>query len=144
VRRTVSRDLPRAEFHHWVIVDIPRDVHAIETGTCSDGITVGGKTDPPGPAGSRQGVNDYTGWFAGDESMQGTYYGYDGPAPPWNDELVHRYHFRLFATDLERCPVEGAFTAPDALKAIRGHVLAEAIHTGTYTLNPALATPGGE
>ena len=29
--------------------------------------------------------------------MGGTYRGYDGPAPPWNDQRVHRYHFTLFA-----------------------------------------------
>ena len=34
--------------------------------------------------------------------MFGDYYGYDGPCPPWNDELVHRYVFTLYALDVPR------------------------------------------
>jgi Raf kinase inhibitor-like YbhB/YbcL family protein len=139
---TVPADLPRADFHHWVMVDMPATCTGIAAGECSDGVTPRGKQSPPNPAGApqaRQGVNDYTGWFADDPEMGGTFRGYDGPAPPWNDERVHRYHFKLYALDVERCPVEGEFTAPDVKKAIEGHVLAEATITGTYTLNPKLA-----
>ena len=71
--------------------------------------------------------------------MGGQYFGYDGPCPPWNDELLHHYHFVLYATDLARCPVEGAFTGQQVEQAIAGHVLAEARLTGTYSLNPACA-----
>ncbi len=139
---TVPADLPRADFHHWVMVDIPATCTGIAAGECSDGVTPRGKQSPPNPAGApqaRQGISDYTVWFADDPRMGGTYLGYDGPAPPWNDERVHRYHFRLYALDVERCAVEGKFTAPDVKKAIEGHVLAEATITGTYTLNPKLA-----
>ena len=139
---TVPADLPRANFHHWVMVDIPATCTGIAAGECSDGVTPRGKQSPPNPAGApqaRQGISDYTGWFADDPQMGGTYLGYDGPAPPWNDERVHRYHFKLYALDVERCAVDGKFTAPDVKKAIEGHVLAEATITGTYTLNPKLA-----
>jgi phosphatidylethanolamine-binding protein (PEBP) family uncharacterized protein len=68
--------------------------------------------------------------------MSGQYFGYDGPCPPWNDELLHHYHFDLYATDLERCPVEGAFTGQQVLGAIAGHVLVQSRLTGTYSLNP--------
>ncbi len=136
--RSVPRDLPRADFHHWILVDLPATCTSIEEGACSDGVTPRGKSDPPGPAGSRQGRNDYTGWFAGDADMEGEYFGYDGPAPPWNDERIHRYRFTLYAIDLERTPVEGVFTTPDVLAAIEGHVLAKAVLTGTYTQNPKL------
>ena len=105
--RSVPAELPRADFVHWVMVDIPVACTEIAAGSCSDGVTPGGKTDPPGPAGSRQGFNDYGVWFAGDPEMQGAYQGYDGPASPWNDERLHHYHFRLVALDIERCPVEG-------------------------------------
>ena len=137
--RTVPADLPRTDFYHWVMVDIPADLREIEAGSCSEGVTPGGKKDPAGPAGTRQGVQDYTAWFAGDEGMKGSYFGYDGPGPPWNDELVHHYHFQLCALDLERVPVEGDFQAKDVLAAIEGHVLAQAEWVGTYSLNPDVA-----
>ena len=56
--------------------------------------------------------------------------------PPWNDEIVHHYVFTVFALDVERLGVDGAFTGPDARKAMEGHVLAQASVTGTYALNP--------
>jgi Raf kinase inhibitor-like YbhB/YbcL family protein len=136
--RVVPASLPRTNFHHWVMVDIAPSVTEIAAGAFSDGIVARGKQSPRGPAGSRQGLNDYTLWFAGDKDMNGQYFGYDGPCPPWNDELLHHYHFVLHATDLARCPVDGAFTAPQVAKAIAGHVLAEARLTGTYSLNPAV------
>ncbi|MCP3916676.1 MAG: YbhB/YbcL family Raf kinase inhibitor-like protein [bacterium] len=136
--RSVAHDLPRADFHHWGLVDVPPHVPGIGEGECSDGVTKGGKSDPPGPPGSRQAVSDFTAWFASDPDMAGTYKGYDGPGPPWNDERAHRYHFRLYALDVERCPVEGDFTVQDVRAAIDGHVLGEAEWTGTYTLNPNL------
>ena len=37
--------------------------------------------------GARQGINDFTGWFAGNPELAGDYFGYDGPFPPWNDSL---------------------------------------------------------
>lgn len=136
--RAVAADLARADFHHWVMVDIPTTCTEIAAGSCSDGVQAGGKSNPDGPEGSRQGLNDFGGWFAGDPEMQGKYFGYDGPGPPWNDERVHRYRFQLFALDLDRCAVEGEFTVADVRAAIEGHVLAEATVTGTYTLNPDL------
>ena len=134
--RTVPPELPRVEFCHWSMVDIPANVTSIAEGACSREIIAGGKTDPAGPKGSRQGQNDYTNWFAGDPDMGGTYLGYDGPCPPWNDSLVHHYQFTVYATDLESCPVEGDFTAADVLAAIEEHVLDKATITGRYRLNP--------
>jgi hypothetical protein len=136
--RVVPASLPRADFHHWLVVDIPTGVSEIAAGACSEGIVAHGKQSPAGPAGSRQGLNDYTLWFAGDAAMAGQWFGYDGPCPPWNDELLHHYHFVLYATDLERCPVGGPFTGQQVRAAIAGHVLAEARLTGTYSLNPAV------
>lgn len=134
--RTVPADLPRTEFCHWVMTDIPTTVTGIAEGACSDGVTGGGKTDPNGPDRSRQGINDYTNWFAGDPDMGGDYYGYDGPCPPWNDERIHNYQFILYALDVEGCGLEGRFTMADVQNAMSGHVLAEASISGQYTLNP--------
>lgn len=129
---------PRADFVHWAMADIGASVRSIAAGSCSDGVTPRGKAHPPGPAGARQGLNGYTGWFAGDADMGGDYFGYDGPYPPFNDARVHRYVFRLFALDVPVLALPGRFTAADVLAALDGHVLAEAAVHGTYTLNPRL------
>ena len=137
--RSVPADQPRADFTHWAMADIPADLRGIEEGSCSDGFTAKGKPQPAGPAGARQGLNDFTGWFAGNPDMAGQYLGYDGPYPPFNDERVHRYFFRLFALDVATLDLPTPFTAADVHRAMHGHVLAEAALHGTYTLNPALA-----
>ena len=136
---TVSRDLPRASFHHWGLVDLPADAPPLAEGEFSEGVTPGGKDAASAPRGARQAVNDYTQWFAGDDAMAGSYYGYDGPCPPWNDELVHRYRFTLYALDVDRCGVDGMFTVPDVLTSIEGHVLGEASIEGTYAIYPDAA-----
>ncbi len=128
---------PRTEFVHWVAVNLPADLREIAEGSASDGVVAKGKQQPPGPDGARQGLNSYTDWFAGDAAMGGDYHGYDGPYPPANDLRVHRYFFRLFALDVARLDVPARFTAADALRAMQGHVLAEASLHGTYSLNPA-------
>jgi Raf kinase inhibitor-like YbhB/YbcL family protein len=140
---TVGRDdlqipveQPRTEFVHWTMVDIAADVRRIDAGSCSDGVTARGKPSPAGPAGSRQGLNDYTGWFAGNADMGGDYFGYDGPYPPSNDLRLHRYFFRLFALDVERLAVPDRFAAADVFAAMQGHVLTEASVWGSYSLNP--------
>lgn len=136
--RSVPAALPRVDFFHWVLVDLPASVTSIAAGEFSHGVTPRGKTGPQAAHGSRQGVNNYTDWFAGDNDMRGDYYGYDGPCPPWNDEIVHHYIFTVYALDIERLPVEGRFGGPEVRAALQGHVLAQASLTGTYTLNPAL------
>lgn len=132
--RRVPASLPRTEFVHWVMVDIAPEYRELSVGACSDGIVAHGKKDPPGPPGAKQGLNDYTGWFAGDPAMAGDYYGYDGPCPPWNDELLHHYHFFVYALDVATLGLFGRFTAADVRRAMDGHVLAQAQLTGTYAI----------
>lgn len=134
----IPADQPRCDFVHWVMIDIPADCRAIAAGACSDGVTAHGKQAPAGPAGSRQGLNDYTGWFGGDADMAGDYLGYDGPFPPPNDLRLHRYFFRLFALDIATLSVPARFTAAEVQQAMKGHVLAEAVIWGSYSLHPAL------
>ena len=136
--REVPADLPRVDFFHWVMVDLPPALTQLAEGEFSQGVTARGKAGPATRHGARHGLNDYTGWFAGSADMAGDYFGYDGPFPPFNDSLVHRYVFTLYATDLDRCPVDGAFTGAQVRAAIAGHVLAEASTEGTYTLNRRL------
>lgn len=136
--REVPQDLPRVDFFHWVLVDLPASLHGIAEGEFSRGFTARGKAGPATLHGARHGINDYTGWFAGDAQMAGDYYGYDGPFPPFNDSLVHHYVFTLYALACERAPVEGRFTGPQVREAIYPQVLAEATYSGTYTLNRRL------
>lgn len=70
--------------------------------------------------------------------MEGTYLGYDGPCPPWNDSLLHHYHFRVYALDTPRLPLATDFSLEELRAAMAGHVLAEALLTGTYSLNPSV------
>ncbi|MDR2364937.1 MAG: YbhB/YbcL family Raf kinase inhibitor-like protein [Zoogloeaceae bacterium] len=137
--RTVPADLPRVEFIHWLLIDLPAHLREIAAGAFSSTVTPRGKPGPNAPLGARQGINDYTGFFAQDRDMCGDYYGYDGPCPPWNDALRHRYIFTLYALDAETLPVSERLTAAAIRQAMRGHVLAEASLTGLYTLNPSLA-----
>jgi Raf kinase inhibitor-like YbhB/YbcL family protein len=134
--RVVRMSLARVDFFHWVLVDLPASVASVAAGEFASSVTPRGKPGPAAPHGARQGVNSYTDWFASDASMSGDYYGYDGPCPPWNDELPHRYVFTVYALDVARLPVEGAFRGPDVRQAIQRHVLAQASITGRYTLNP--------
>jgi hypothetical protein len=127
---------PRAEFVHWVMIDIPASVHVIDAGSCSDGVTRGGKANPPGQPGARQGRNDYTGWFANDAEMRGAWRGYDGPYPPFNDLRQHRYFFRLFALRVPKLDVPADFTAADVFHAMQPHEITEAAIYGTYSLHP--------
>ena len=137
--KVLPADMPRVAFCHWVMVDVPPQVTELATGTCGAGIVAGGKQNPPGPAGARQGINDYTGFMAGNPDMAGQYHGYDGPCPPWNDELLHRYVFTVYALDIDRLDLPETFSGPDALRAMQGHILDQASLTGTYSLNPKLA-----
>lgn len=137
--KTLPADMPRVDFCHWVMVDIPREVTELATGQCSDGVVPGGKRQPPSPLGAHQGLNDYTAFMAGDPDMGGKYFGYDGPCPPWNDERLHHYRFTVYALDVPTLGLEGEFTGAQARAAMEGHVLTEAGITGTYTLNPDVA-----
>ena len=136
--RKLRADLPRVEFVHWLMIDIPSEFREFGAGSCAEGVVARGKREPHGPPGARQGLNDYTGWFAGDADMAGDYFGYDGPCPPWNDERLHHYHFRVHALDVPTLVVAEPFTLADVRRAMQGHVLAEAVVVGTYSLNAAL------
>ena len=136
--RVVPASLPRVDFFHWVLIDLPVAVDTLKEGEFSNDVTPRGKPGPQAAHGARQGVNNYTDWFAGDHDMRGDYHGYDGPCPPWNDEIVHRYVFTVYALDIEKLPLTGKFGGPEVRAAMQGHILAEASLTGTYTLNPAL------
>lgn len=135
--KVISRDLERVEFYHWLLVDIPAGVDHIEEGHDANDVTVGGKA-PLEDALGRRGINDYTDFLAENPGMAGTYGGYDGPCPPWNDEIPHRYVFSVMALDTQSLDLPKEFRGPDMEKALKGHILDQASVTATYTLNPDL------
>jgi phosphatidylethanolamine-binding protein (PEBP) family uncharacterized protein len=136
--REVPAELPRVDFFHWVLIDLPPLPTVIAEGEFSRGFVVRGKPGPAARGGVRHGLNDYTGWFAGNPEMAGNYFGYDGPFPPFNDSLVHHYVFTLYAVVIPRLPLEGNFTGTQVRERLAGRVLAEATFSGTYTLNRRL------
>lgn len=92
---------------HWVVFNIPVSVTEL--------VENFPKTEEL-PDGTRQGLNDFK------------KVGYGGPCPPGG---VHRYVFRLFALD-SRIDLGAGCSKAALLKAIKGHILAEAKLTGKY------------
>jgi Raf kinase inhibitor-like YbhB/YbcL family protein len=128
--RTVAADAPRRDFAHWIVADIPPDVTEVTEGAGSSGIVEGGKPTGETSFGGVTGANSYT-----DAMGDGAYGNYDGPFPPWNDERLHHYHFRVYALDLPSLGLEGDFKLDAFYGAIEGHVLDQGEIVGTYTLN---------
>ena len=100
---------PQRTWVHWVVVDIPPTV---------GGLDGGGK---PLPAGARDGTND---WKRS---------GYGGPCPPIGR---HRYFFKLYALDIT-LPGLSQPTKVELERAMKGHVIAEAVLMGTYQKHEA-------
>ncbi len=135
--KTLSATMPRVTFFHWVLVDIAPNVRRLAAGEDSASRVVNGKPQTPSKVGVR-GLNDYTKAFAANEQMKGQYFGYDGPCPPWNDEIPHHYHFTVYALSAASLNLSGPFTGPDAVKAMEGLVLAQGEAVGVYAQNPAV------
>ncbi|MGB7552684.1 MAG: YbhB/YbcL family Raf kinase inhibitor-like protein [Chromatiaceae bacterium] len=137
--KTLPVSMPRIDFFHWVLLDIPPSITEIPAGSHCRGVTPRGKAGPAAPGGLRHGLNDYTGWFAADAEMAGPYFGYDGPCPPWNDERLHDYVFTLYAIDVPALAVAGELDGRSVRQALEGHVLATGTLSGFYSLNPAVS-----
>jgi Raf kinase inhibitor-like YbhB/YbcL family protein len=135
---SLGDDEARVEFAHWLMADIPPDVHELPEGAGGDGFVPHGRPmDPPVP-GAVTGQNGYRGLFEGNPDLEGTYGGWDGPYPPWNDEVVHRYFTTVYALDVPSAGLRPGFTLEEFRAAIHGHVLDEGTIVPTYTLNPKL------
>ena len=96
-------DAPAGTFTHWVLYDVPASTHGI------------GERTPFG----KVGVNDF-----------GTK-GFGGPCPPKRDG-AHHYHFHVYALDIDSLGPSG-LSKRDAMKRMRGHILAEGELLGTYS-----------
>ena len=104
-------DAPSGTFIHWVLYDIPSNVHAIPEGIAK------------GPT-----VASLGGAKQGETGFKGTP-GYGGPCPPKGP--AHHYHFRLFALDKSLGLKAGA-SRDDVMQAMRGHEVGRGELVGTY------------
>ena len=135
--KTVPASLPRVSFYHWLLADIPAATTQLTVGVEGEKVVPKGKKFGKGAHGVR-GVNHYTHWFASNKDMSGKYGGYDGPCPPWNDEIVHEYHFEVYALDVSSLNLKEGFMGDDLRKAMEGHILAQGKSVGLYKLNTAV------
>jgi Raf kinase inhibitor-like YbhB/YbcL family protein len=133
---TMTSAIPRRTFFHWVLIDIPPNIRSLKEGADSDARVVHGKPATPAAVGVR-GLNDYTKVTASNDATKGQYYGYDGPCPPWNDEVVHHYHFAVFALSAKKLDLPQDFDGAAVLDVIKDKVLAQGEVVGLYTQNPA-------
>mgnify|MGYP006303857519 FL=1 len=101
-------DAPGGTFVHWVYYNIPAAVKSLPEAVAND--------PQPGPGG-----------LQGKNSFEKT--GYGGPCPPGG---THRYFFKLYALDFQVDSPAG-LDKQKLLKAIDGHVIAEAQLMGTYS-----------
>ena len=101
-------DAPMGTCVHWVIYDLPAGAASLPEALPPNEVVAGGGKQ-------------------GDTSFRKI--GYGGPCPPSG---THRYFFKLYALDGPTGLKAGAAKA-DLLKAIKGHVLAEAEIMGRYS-----------
>jgi hypothetical protein len=97
---------PKMPWVHWVLYDMPATATGLPEAVVPAGL----------PAGTRQGINDWKRT------------GYGGPCPPIGR---HRYFFKLYALDAMLGDL-GPATKVNVERAMKGHVLAEAMLVGTY------------
>ncbi len=100
-------DAPMGTFTHWILYDIPADVHELLENLPKDKIL---------PNGAKQGIADFK------------KIGYGGPCPPSG---THRYYFKLYALDT-LLNLEPGLKKEDILKAMNGHILAQGQIMGKY------------
>ncbi len=105
-------DAPMGTWVHWVLYNLPSDLHGLSEAIPSEGQLANG---------AQQGLNDF-------ERV-----GYGGPCPPPGQP--HRYCFRLYAVD-RRLDLKNRATKAQVLEACRGHILAEAQLMGQYGRGP--------
>jgi hypothetical protein len=97
---------PKRTWVHWVLYDLPPTAKQLPDGASASGL----------PAGSREGRND------------SGKVGYGGPCPPVGR---HRYFHKLYALDRLLGDLHTP-TKSDLLRAMDGHILAQAELMGTY------------
>jgi Raf kinase inhibitor-like YbhB/YbcL family protein len=101
-------DAPVGTWVHWVLYDVPARITELPQGVPANDTLANG---------AKHGVNDFR------------RVGHGGPCPP--PGKPHRYFFKLYALDAPT-NLKPRATKADVLRAIDGHVLAQAELMGTY------------
>ena len=101
-------DAPVGTWVHWVIFNLPDDIHGLPEGVLPHEVLENG---------AKHGTNDFR------------KFGYGGPCPPGG---THRYYFKLYAVDKE-LDAEVGITKKEMLDALEGHILAESQLMGRYS-----------
>jgi Raf kinase inhibitor-like YbhB/YbcL family protein len=125
----IASDLPRIEFTHWILADIPASVTRLSEGSDGDGMPQGGLPLERTEHG-RRGQNGFAAFL-----KDGPHGGYMGACPPWNDLRIHRYRVTVYALDTDRLTLPDAFTRADYLAAANGHIISSGAAELTYTIN---------
>jgi Raf kinase inhibitor-like YbhB/YbcL family protein len=131
----LTAETPRVPFIHWVLIDIPPKITHLRRGEESAGFVPKGNPIGPTDHGLR-GANVYSHYYPKDSPLAGPRGGYDGPCPPHNDVIPHRYVTRVYALDVASLGLQGLFFGEDALRAMQGHVLATGEADAVYSVNP--------
>ncbi len=132
---TLPASAKRRIVFHWVLVDIPASVTSLKEGAESEGRVPHGK--PATTTLGMRGLNDFTMFMANNDAMKGQYHGYDGPCPPWNDEIAHRYVFTVYALSVPTLGLSGDFNGTAAMDAMKDKILAQGELETKSTTNPA-------
>ena len=101
-------DAPVGTWVHWVMWNIPSNTHLL-----TENVAKRDRLE----SGAMQGRNDFR------------KVGYNGPCPPPGN--THRYFFRLYALDVKLTLPPGT-TRQELDAAMKGHILAQAEHKGTF------------
>lgn len=101
-------DAPSGTWHHWAVYDIPAETTGLPEDYAAEAA-----------GGPKQAVNDFY------------RRGYGGPCPPCGHG-THHYHFRLYALDIDRLPLQAPAHSRDVERAAKLHRLAETEVIGTY------------
>lgn len=131
----LTRSVKRKIFFHMILVDIPANVTALPESAASSERVIHGKPATAIKVGVA-GASSYTQAFAANEALKGTYFGYDGPCSPWNDENTHHYHFTVYALSVPSLGLSGDFGGEAAVAAMKGKVLAQGQLLAVYSTNP--------
>jgi hypothetical protein len=116
--RTVPAALPRVDFFHWVLIDLPASFNTIAEGEFSHQVTPRGKPGAQVAQGCRQGINNYTDWFAGDHDMTATTTALPLPAVERRDHSS--LHLHCVCWILKKLPIDGKFGGRKSIAAIQG------------------------